>query len=898
MTTMTLKLIWSETTHHPVHAAFIEGGSPEHWLAEINRWGIPFRELACYVLPESLRSVQAAGLLVVFKRHETAQGLELKAPYTKVAERLYIPIHTAVFPEIGADEWGRLLSWDVQVLHPSIGLAGFHDTDRLDPAVLFADAPVTGTDWSLAHPGLPARPRLEYIEVRRPSPQDIVNSIREDMDTRPLRDIPKEEDDEPTPLQKALDDAKRGVIKGTLNALDKLNDVLPESPNGSGSGWLNKFQDWLIKNLEELERRRNNELQRLVNLFDKNIDEALKYAIPLDDTYAPRGTAPPTWKLGPRSTSFDLSRIGGGGAADTWDAGAYYNDLRTQYNRAAEMAIQKGDFRKAAYIYAHLLSNFHLAANVLRQGGHYREAAVLYKDHLKNLPAAAECLEQGGYYQEAAEVCETLYRFEKAGDLYLQIGQVEKAAVCFEKSLKSALNNADHLEGARIVHDKLQQPERAKEILLQGWHGNKQAEPCLKKYFEWTLEQEPEKTRQRLQEIFEQQMPPARQALLLNVLLHLNELPVSSDTRDTSRFIAYEIVGKAAERGDLSQLKTLPKFLPADRLLAGDTSRFVHHKKKATILHQTAARIQLDNNIQWLNAVTHRNQFLAAGIKNGHLHLARGNWYGHVEYYSWEEPVYDNPRPAFIQNEHESPYVFIRCSSRPALGQKVLPKGKYFDSELIIGAAAWLQTTDLGLCINRNNELIALVDTNGNLELHYYSNSGELQRTVTCTALTEGELPVHTGGNYPGLMLRGSMFYSYIENCVIRINDRGQTEVHNTRWRIRQLCAPDASQAFQMVALTDNGCALIRPNFEPDISDTDFFVRNFTPVTGAFLTGGRLVVASYDEVKLFHIDNSGASFIKSLETGTDAQRVAILPTTNRDRCAVLDAKGEIRVYEV
>lgn len=896
---MTLKLIWSETTQHSAAAAFIEGGSAKQWLAEINRWGIPFRELDCYVLPESLRSVQAAGLLVVFKHPATAQGLELKAPYTKVAERLYIPIHTAVYPEIGADEWSRLLSWDVQVLHPSIGLAGFHHADRLDPATLFDGAPATGTDWSLAHPGLPAKPLLEYIEVHRPSPQEVISSIREDMDTQPLRDIPKEEDDEPTPLQKALDEAKRGVIKGTLNALDKLNDVLPDSDRGgSGSGWLHKFQDWLLNNLAELERRRNNELQRLVNLFDKDSDEALKYAIPLDDTYAPRGTAPPTWKLGPRSTNFDLSRIGGGDATDAWDASAYYNDLRAQYQRAAEMAIHKGDFRKAAYIYAHLLSNFHLAANVLKQGRHYREAAVLYKDHLKNLPAAAECLELGGYYQEAVEVYETLYRFEKAGDLCLQMDRPEKAAGYYEKSLETVLNNRDHLDGARIAHDKLRQPERAQEILLQGWQGNKQAEPCLKKYFDRTLEQEPEKTRQRLQEIFDHQTPPAKQALLLNVLLHLNEHSMPPDARDATRNIAYEIVGNAAERGDLSQLRTLPKFLPADRLLAGDTSRFVQHKKKATILHQATARIQLDNSIQWLNATSYRNQFLAAGFKNGHLHLARGNWYGHVEYYSWEEPVYDNPRPAFILNQFESPYVVIRCSSRTALGQKVLPKGKYFDSELIAGSAVWLQTTDLGLCIDRNNELIALVDTNDKLELHYYSISGELQRTVTCTALTTGELPLHSGGSYPGLMLRGGMFYSYIENCVMRINGRGQTEVHNTRWRIRQLCAPDASQAFQMVALTDNGCALIRPNFEPEIRETDFFARNFTPVTGVFLTGGRFVVASYDEVKLFRIDDSGASFIKSLETTTDAQRVAILPTANRDCCAVLDAKGEIRIYEI
>ncbi len=101
-----------------------------------------------------------------------------------------------------------------------------------------------------------------------------------------------------------------------------------------------------------------------------------------------------------------------------------------------------------------------------------------------------------------------------------------------------------------------------------------------------------------------------------------------------------------------------------------------------------------------------------------------------------------------------------------------------------------------------------------------------------------------------------------------------------------------------MVALTDNGCALIQLDFDMEVREQDFFARNFTPVTGAFLPGGRFVVASRDEVKLFHISKAGAFYQKSLENGSDVRRVAILPVSDRNRCAILDAWGEIRVYEI
>lgn len=890
---MQLKLIWSETACHAPAAAFISGAGVESWLAEIDRWGIPFAELDCYVVPESMRSVAPAGLLVVFKKEAAARALDLKAPYGRVGERLFIPLHADVFPEIDAGEWPRLLSWEVQLLHPVIGLVGFNREDRLDPASLLAESPVAGTDWARANPGLPPVPPLQYIEVHRPKPEDIIDSIREDMGSRPLQDIPKEEDDEPTPLQKALDRAKKGLMKGALDALDKLPEKQGPEPN-----WLGRLQAWLERNLEELERRRKNEMQRLLDLFDKNSDEALKYAIPLDDNFAGRGTAPPTWKLDQHGTNFNLNRIGRGGARDTWDAGAHYNDLRNKYHKAAREAIASGDFRKAAYIYAHLLSDFHAAANALKQGGFYHEAAVLYKEHLKNLPAAAECLELGGFYQEAIEIYDELKRFEKAGDLCAQIERPEKAAGFYEKALQVTLGNADHLDGARIADEKLRQPERAEAILLQGWLGRKQAEPCLKQYFERKLAAESGKAHQYLMEIFEQNTPPDKRPVLLNVLLYLNDHYPQTEMLHTSRQIAWEIAGEAAGRGDLLPLKSLHRFLPADRLIAGDASRFIHQGKKTTAHQKPAARIQLSGSVQWLNATAYRNQFLAIGLKDGCLQLARGNWYGHVEYYAWAVPVYDNPKPVFALNPSESRFVFVRSAGRVSLPSINLPENEHFDTGLVIGSPAWLPQTDLGLWVGYD-KVTALVNTNNKLELQQYSIGGKLSQSTTCAMQDGSIMPAAPAGNgFPGLMALGGRYYTFMENLLLRIGFKGTTEIQSTIWRIRQICVSDDRPRQQLVALTDNGCALIRPSFDAEIRDADFFARNFTPTAGGFLPGGKFVAVTHDAVSLFRVDEQGAGFVKNLETATERRRVAVLPTIDRNRCAVLDASGEIRMYEV
>ena len=292
----------------------------------------------------------------------------------------------------------------------------------------------------------------------------MVAAIRDDVGTVPLAQLPGLAADQPGPLQEALDNLRRRLLKVGLGlvkaltgqqageALGAVGAVLlgvavlallisffnwagrssfnfnglivplvivavrvlarlkadgagstrrppkprPARPGSGRPGLFQRLESWLGGRIDNLEQKRQNEIERLLKLFGENLEEALKYAIPLGGPYQDRGAAPPSARLGARATDFNLRGLGGGGRADVWNLDAYRDNLGLQYRQAATREIEAGRFKKAAYIYAHLLADFHSAALTLEQGGFYREAAALYQDHLNNRLAAAKCLENGG----------------------------------------------------------------------------------------------------------------------------------------------------------------------------------------------------------------------------------------------------------------------------------------------------------------------------------------------------------------------------------------------------------------------------------------------------------------------------------------------------------------------
>ncbi len=167
---------------------------------------------------------------------------------------------------------------------------------------------------------------LHQIGIQQLTTQEVFDSFKEHISNKPLTEIPKSNKRE---VPGWLNNPIAGkLFKGVFNIIKRLDSILPAGASGSNAdsgsmddgrtskadkrpGLFKKIMNWIEEKLEDLERQRDSELKRLSDMFDKDVDEALQYAIPLNNPYASRGTAPPSGYLGKRSTQFDLGGLGG-----------------------------------------------------------------------------------------------------------------------------------------------------------------------------------------------------------------------------------------------------------------------------------------------------------------------------------------------------------------------------------------------------------------------------------------------------------------------------------------------------------------------------------------------------------------------------------------------------------
>jgi hypothetical protein len=891
---MKLQLRYKENTHAAVFAACLNSTDPVSWLKEIDTWGIDKDDLECYVLPSSIRSIEPSGLFVVFKHPDRSKQLQLMDPYTCIDHKLFIPCSTEITPSMHRTELKNILLWDKQVFHPFIGLIGFEPKDKLDlSSLIFYQEPVN-KDWSFANAGLPSKPSFNEIRIIQPSASELINSIKEEIGRKPLQHIPKKEG-ERTFIEKMADTIKLGLYKVIFKILQAGPDASSANSANANSGkdGFQKLQQWLIKNIDELEKRRQDEIKRLLNLFDENTNEALQYAIPLDSPYLNRGSQTSSWRLTRKPVQFNPGKLGGGGIVDSWDVGSYYMDLRTKYLNTAQKEIEKKDFKKAAYIYAHLLGDYNSAANTLQQGKMFREAATLYKDHLKNISAAADCLEKGELYLEAIELNKEMNRVEKVGDLYSIIGQNEKAAPYYEKHIESKISVNDHLDAARVIEEKLDQKERAQEILLEGWSLSYQHESCLKKYFDIVLGTQPGTTNKKIKKIYSTYTPRHKRMSLLNVLEYLNNKSTDAELSETSKEILYEIVYDEAKNGNIQAAHNIKKFLPKDKLIGSDTSRFVSNFRSQFTRQAVLAHFQLDQSIKWIKALWHKNQYLVLGIKNQCLHLARGNWYGNFEYYSWTIQV-KQQRFIFISSPYLTSHILLHSHAAVPITSTNLPKNKYFTEALIVSSPIWLHQRLPQFAFTADNEICELAIENNNINLHYYTMFGDLKRSVPCK-MEEGFSP---GYNYSNLSLAydNGFFYAPREKTFLVISEAGYAKGFPFDTVIRFMATSSAFSEFRIVISTNKGCLLYKPQGGDLNMQGVFFADQLIPSSITFIQTDRFVITEKKKTYLFHIKDELPYMIRQYET--QHVIVDILPTSSRNQFSIVEETGKITFYEI
>ncbi|AZA61146.1 tetratricopeptide repeat protein [Chryseobacterium indoltheticum] len=245
-----------------------------------------------------------------------------------------------------------------------------------------------------------------------------------------------------------------------------------------------------------------------------------------------------------------------------------FDRIRNKYEELAEKYIAEKDYTRAAKVYMNLLNDNYRGAKTLEDGGLYNEAAVIYLKKLKNKSEAASCFEKAKQYQKSIELYKELEQKEKVGDLYMQINNTKNANSYYQMVVDDYVNNDQMVKASLIYRKKMDVPEEAQKILLQGWEENKDAFNCLNNYF--VNINNVEDLNDTIQNLY-LKTPSDKKIIYLEAMK--NEFKKDLKLQETTRNIAYEIIAENIENHS-SIINELKHFNPKDEVILKDISRY------------------------------------------------------------------------------------------------------------------------------------------------------------------------------------------------------------------------------------------------------------------------------------------------------------------------------------
>lgn len=354
-----------------------------------------------------------------------------------------------------------------------------------------------------------------------------------------------------------------------LHALGKLKGFFSKESD-------QEFINNLYKEYEDLEKRNQSKIDKLMELFETNPQEALKYAIPTDSEGTSRGTKEGEFNLDKRwnnsdfNNFFGISNNRGSGSAPLADN--TFHLLQQKYRQTAKELTEKGDFKKAAFIHLKLLKEHYTAASLLEQGKFYQDAAMIYLQG-NNKENAAECYEKGNMIKESIELYKELNRDEKVGDLYSLINKKKEAHFYYQKVVESHKENKKYVSAALLYRNKMNKPMSGQEVLMEGWENQIDAFNCLNNYFVNLRNDtdDDEIIKDKLDSIYRNSRFQVIYKPFLDVLKHEYKKEQSENLTHYIREIAYKIISKTINE-DKNMAENLKFFNPNDKMIEKEAS--------------------------------------------------------------------------------------------------------------------------------------------------------------------------------------------------------------------------------------------------------------------------------------------------------------------------------------
>jgi hypothetical protein len=385
----------------------------------------------------------------------------------ELSANLLLPVDAELVPPLLPDEASALVRQRGLVFLPGNRVLEFHPDEALPVAALLGADQVLRNPWQPLPEPPPLADRLTEITLDVPevSPDDLLEAGGEGIGT-----------EQPRPPDAGLPSRVAGnVAYGIGRGIAWLGSLLHLRPLARAGANLMAGGLYLVPRLSEsLLGRQEAALRELLRDFRAgNVEQALRRALPIGgDT--PRGAVPAgDARLPFHNLWYSLRNLLGaaGGPASIWyNRDETYRELETEYRRQAEAALGKGDYRRAAFIYARLLGDYRLAAAALARGGLHHDAAVLYLAKLSDRWAAAREFEAAGEIDRALELYRQRGEHELAGDLLRRVGEEDRAIAEYQLAAAKLLAAGQGpYRAAEMLLSRARRPDLALPLYRAGW---------------------------------------------------------------------------------------------------------------------------------------------------------------------------------------------------------------------------------------------------------------------------------------------------------------------------------------------------------------------------------------------------------------------------------------------
>ncbi len=568
---------------YPTGGVMVRGNAITGWLQAIQELGLTLETVKIYPLPGNTAN-STWGCLLELPVNAAVKDTGKYSHCQLAGGLIFLPSFATLHPVMAQEELAKLLRGRRYAFHPETGWVLLETPLDISQHLLL-QKPVEVTVRQPAKT-IVVPMQVKSFQVKQPEPDKVLKSMDENLfpEQKELNDKPLGLVDKiKLSLLRALfspsgDDKKYSASKGTTRKpwLEKLGNFL-------GGKKLDALAEKMQQQYEDLEQRNQKSMDKLMDLFKNNPDEALKYAIPIDEEGTSRGGYEGAIDLSKRWGNFSLFGNTSNGSGGAVIGDSHLRRLINQYHDTATELKKRKEFEKAAFVYLKLLKNPHMAAKTLEEGGLYGEAAAIYLKHCKNMADAAACYERGRMTMQAIDLYKQLNQEEKVGDLYISINDKKNAYYHYGKVADGYEGNHQFVKAALLHKNKMANTEKAQQLLLQGWRTGADANNCLGNYFaNIPAEQDLLKA---IDTVYKDETNDRTEVHFLQVIQQEHARNEASE--ELTREIAYEIIARQALLNPeiVSELKGFNK---TDKHLVKDVLKYKQLRKSIQLPGKTS----------------------------------------------------------------------------------------------------------------------------------------------------------------------------------------------------------------------------------------------------------------------------------------------------------------------